>query len=392
MRLLIDSVAMRSPGGVQLRDELAQSVEECAPENCDVVLLVTSGSCRLVNSDKLLVVTVDIPKGYLFGKWNWYNNILPKLANKHGADVLYSLSGILSNTNKLQRSFGVVNTTNNMTLFTPAILQGYPLISKARLRYMLLRHAIVKSIKMADAVVLHSQHALNMIMPYTGDISSKSFVTLTGVPRDIKFDRAAPPPHPYGGVPDYMYLSAIYSYKNHLRLTEAYRRALDENGSLPDLLIAGLPAAKDYLKKIIATIKEFGLENKVKYIGVLDRKDIPAWIYYADINFFPSICETNSVVLAEILGLGGVLACSNISSMPEVASYAAELFDPYSIDSMKHIIIELSRNHKRCEELRRLALKRATELSWDACGKTIWQAAMKAQAAFLDRKERLKCF
>jgi glycosyltransferase involved in cell wall biosynthesis len=384
MRLLIDSVAMASPGGIQLRDELTQFAEECAPENCDAVLLVATGSCCLVNSDKLRIVAVDMPKRSLVGKWNWYNNILPELANKHGADVLYSLSGILSK--KLQQSLGVVNTANNMILFTPAVLQMYPLISKARLHYMLLRHAIVTSIKMSDAVVLHSQHALNMITPYTGDISSKSFVTLTGVPRDIKFDRTALPPHPYSGVSYYMYLSAIYSYKNHLRLIEAYRKALDENGSLPDLLIAGLPTVKDYLEKIIATIKESGLENKVKYIGVLDRKDIPAWIYYADVNFFPSICETNSIVLAETLGLGGVLACSNISSMPEVASYAAELFDPYSIDSMKHVIIELSRNGKRREELRRLALKRATELSWDACGKTIWQAAMKAQAAFLDRK------
>jgi glycosyltransferase involved in cell wall biosynthesis len=390
MRLLIDSVVMRSPGGVQLRDELAQSVEKCAPENCGVVLLVAPKSCQLVNSDKLLVVTVDMPKGHLFGKWNWYNNVLPKLANQHRADVLYSLSGILSR--KLQQSFGVVNTANNMIPFTPAIMQMYPLISKNRLRYMLLRQALVLSIKMADAVVLHSQHALNMITPYTGDISSKSFVTLTGVPRDIKFDRAAPPNHPYSNKPYFMYLSAIYSYKNHIRFIEAYRKALDENDSLPDLLIAGMPADKECLANILAKIREVGLETKVKYIGVLNREDIPAWIYYADVNFFPSICETNSVVLSEILGLGGVLACSNISSMPEVASYATELFDPYSIDSMKNTIINLNHNRNRCVELRRLALKRATELSWNACGATIWQAAMKAQAAFLDRKERLKCF
>jgi len=390
MRLLIDSVMMRSPGGIQLRNELVRSVEERAPEDCNVVLLVSSGSCRLVDSDKLRVVAVDPPKGYWVGKWNWYNNILPKLAKNHGANVLYSLSGIVSK--KLCESFGVVNTANNMMPFTPEILRTYPLFSKSQLRYTLLRHTLITSIKMADAVVLHSQHALNMITPYTGDISSKSFVVLTGVPRDMKFDRSAMPPHPYDGVSYFLYLSAIYSYKNHLGLIEAYRQALSEKNTLPDLLIAGLPADKEYLKKILATIREIGLENKVKYIGVLDREDIPAWIYYADVNFFPSICETNSIVLAEILGLGGVLACSSISSMPEVVSYAAEFFDPYSIDSMKHAIIKLCHNRKRCEELRCLALKRATELSWNVCGATIWQAVMKAQAAFLDRKERLKCF
>jgi len=213
-------------------------------------------------------------------------------------------------------------------------------------------------------------------------------MVLTGVPRDMKFDRSASPPHPYDGIFYFPYLSAIYSYKNHLRLIEAYRQAIDEKNSLSDLIIAGLLEDKDYLKKILATIREIGLENKIKYMGVLNREDVPAWIYYADVKFFPSICETNSMVLAEILGLGGVLACSSISPMPEIASYAAELFDPYSIDSIKYVIIKLCHNWKRSEELRYLALKRAKELSWNACGATIWQAAMKAQAAFLDRTER----
>jgi glycosyltransferase involved in cell wall biosynthesis len=385
MRLLIDAVMMTSPGGIQLRDELAQSVEDSAPENCGVVLLVSSGSCRLANSDKLRVVSVEPPKGYWSGKWKWYNHILPELAKNYGADVLYSLSGIVSK--KLYASFAIINTANNMIPFTPEILQRYPLISKNRFHYALLRHVLVTSIKKADAVVLHSQHALNMIEQYTGDISSKSFVVLTGVPRDMKLDLSAPPSPPYNRIPYFLYLSAIYQYKNHLKLIEAYRQALNEKNALPDLLIAGLRQENDYLNEIFAAIIKSGLENKVKYIGVLDREDIPAWIYYADVNFFPSICETNSMVLAEILGLGGVLACSNISPMSEVASYAAEFFDPYSITSMKSVIIELSHNRKRSDELRRLALKRAQELSWNACGTTIWQAAIKAQSAFLQRRK-----
>jgi len=72
MRLLIDAVLMRSPGGIQLRDELVQSVEECAPEECNLVLLVSSGSCQLIDSDKLRVVTVDSPKGYRVRKLKTY--------------------------------------------------------------------------------------------------------------------------------------------------------------------------------------------------------------------------------------------------------------------------------------------------------------------------------
>jgi glycosyltransferase involved in cell wall biosynthesis len=383
MRLLVDSVMMKSPGGIQLRDELVRSMVECTPENCSLIVLVPTGAYPQAPSDKLCVITADPPKEYWSGKWRWYNRLLPDMAQRNHADVVYSLSGIVSA--KMCQSFGIVGTTNNMLPFTPERLQAYSL--KLRLYYTLLRHIIVSSLKKADTVVLHSQHALNMITPYTGDISSKTFVALTGVPRDMKFDRSVSH-HPYGGSPYFLYLSAIYSYKNHLRLMEAYCQALREESTLPDLLIAGLPAEKDYLGKILARIKEKDLKNKVKYIGILDRKDIAAWLHYAQVNFLPSTCETGLIVVSEVLGVGGVLACSNLAPMPELASYAAELFDPYSIDSMKQVIVSLSGNPKRREELRSLASKRVAELSWNACGAAIWQAAMKAQTVFLNRKER----
>jgi glycosyltransferase involved in cell wall biosynthesis len=383
MRLLFDAVMMASPGLLQLRDELVRSACECAPERCDVVVLARPDACQWPDSDILKVVPVDPPSGRWLGKWRWYHGILPRLAKVHGADVVYSMSGIVSAN--LCESSGVVTTANNMTPFTPEMMRTYPLISRARFRHAMLRHTMVESMRIADAIVLHSQHAKNMIEPYSGDISSKTFVVLTGVPRDMRLDRAAPPPHLYNKEPYFLYLTAMYRYKNHLRLIEAYRQALEVDRSLPDLLIAGLPYDRNYLNDILSAIAKSGLEDKVKYIGVLDRKDIPAWIYYADVNFFPSLCETNSVILAEILGLGGVLACSNVPPMPEIASYAAELFDPYSAESMKRATLMLWGDRKRNEELRTLALKRAAELSWSACGTTIWQAAAKAHAAFLDR-------
>jgi glycosyltransferase involved in cell wall biosynthesis len=380
----MDSVTVGSPGNIQLRDELARSVEEYAPEGSNVVLLMSPGHCKVSGSDKLRVVNVEKPGGGWIGRWKWYHRILPQIAREHGIDVLYSLSGILSK--RLCESLGVVTTVNNMLPFTPKSRRLYPIFSKTRLRHALLLRVYVRSLRIADTVVLHSQHGLNMVKPYTGDISSKTFVVLTGVPRDLGFKRSEPPLHPYDGKPYFLYFSAIYPYKNHLNLIEAYRIALNSERQLSKLLIAGLPEDKRQLENILTVIRESDLVGKVKYIGVLDRKDIPAWLYFADVNFFPSTCETNSLVLAEILGLGGVLACSNIPPMSEVAGYAAELFDPYLVDSMTDVIIKLSRNRKRCDQLRCLALKRAKEFSWNLCGETIWQAVMKAKAAFQSRR------
>lgn len=383
MRVLVDAVMVKSPGGIQLRDELILSMVGCAPEDGSLILLVPQDKCPSITSEKLRVNAAEPPRGYWSGKWRWYNRVLPEMAKAADADVIYSLSGIVSN--KMSRSFGIVGTTNNMLPFTPQRLQAYPL--KGRLYYKLLRHIIVSSLKKADTVILHSQHALNMILPYTGDISSKTYVALTGVPRDMGFEPSAFC-HPYNGRPYLLYLSAIYSYKNHLKLIEAYDRMLQEQADIPDLLIAGIPAEKDYLAKILAAIKEKNIGNKVKYLGILDRKDIPAWLHYAQINLLPSTCETGLIVVSEVLGVGGALACSNVAPMPELASYAAELFDPYSIESMRQVILGLIRNPERTQELRQLAAKRIAELSWDACGAALWQAARKARAAFIKRKEK----
>lgn len=386
MRLLIDSVLFSSPGSLYLRDELGWSLSECAPEDWDVVLLKPHDHCESGGSDKLRVITMNRPGRRWIDRWNWYQSVLPQITGEHAANVLYSLSGILSK--KLCRSLGTITTVNNMIPFTPERYRQDLLFSRAWIHNTLLRYAYVASMKRADAVVIHSRHALNTVKPYTGkNILAKTFVVLTGIPRDFHLNQSNPPPHPYDGMPYFLLFSSMEPYRNHLNLIKAYHCALDSKKELPHLLLAGMCSNKSYLKKILTTIKETGLEEKVKYIGILDRKDIPIWLYYADINFFPSTCETNSVVLAEILSVGGALACSGIPPMTEVAGNAAEFFDPYSVDSMANVMINLFGNRKRCAELRRLAIQRAQELSWETCGKAIWQAAIKAEAAFRKRRK-----
>lgn len=386
MRLLIDSLFLNSPGGIQLKNELTRSIIECAPRDCKVVLLEKEDIAKKSFHDDNNIITCKIPFGGWFGRLRWFARLLPDIAQNYKIDVIYSLSGILSAN--ICKSFGTVASVNNMVPFSPEILRLYPILSNERLKYELLRRIYVHSLRMADAIVLHSQNALDMITRYTGNINSKTFPVLTGVPRDIIIKGVNLSPHPCGGVPYLLYFSAIYPYKNHLKLIEAYGRALLSETSLPDLLMIGLPQHKKQVNEILNTILRLGLEKKVKYIGEIKRDSIPAWLYHAEINLFPSICETNSVIIAEILGVGGVLACSNIMPMTEVVKDAAELFDPYSVDSIAAAIVSLFRNAERRKTLRRLALKRSTEFSWNECGDAIWSAAKLAKTALDKRKEK----
>ena len=379
----MDAATIGSPGGIRLRDELIRSIQEHTPEDSTVVFLVTRAITELAYSSRFGVLTVQKPKGGWLGRWKWFHYDLPKIAKENRADVFYSLTGFLSKN--LCRSLGTISTVNNMIPFMPEVGRLYPFFSKDRLRHAVLRYAFVESLKIADAVVLHSRHALESINAVT-EISPKTYVALTGCPTDNRFEIGPHPVHPYNDLPYFLYFSTIYPYKNHLRLIEAYFRANRNKPDLPVLLIAGLPQDKNYLKQIQLKIGELDLDDKVKYVGIFKREDIPAWLHYAEINFFPSICETNPVTLAEILCSNGVLACSGVAPMTEVAAYAAELFDPYSVESITNAILRLANNRSRCCDLRGLAQKRAAELSWSDCGKAIWEAAKSANYVFQERR------
>ncbi len=381
MRLLIDTVNVSSPGAFQLQVELARSVALRRPAGWDVVYLSAPGAVPIEETPSFRLIAE--PRA---GSWRrlraWFREGLPARVRELDASAIYSLSGFLSP--RLCRSCGTVASINNMLPFAPALVREFPLFSRGRLQLRLLRHMYVRSARTADALVLPSRFGLETVRAHAGRVPEGSFVALNPVPEHIRVDAARPPPHPYGGKAYMLYLSVIRPYKNHLNLVEAYRRALRSH-SLPDLIIAGPPEAPAQVELIRKAIEKASLGDRVTYAGLLPREDLPAWFHHATINLFPSLCETNSFVQSEILGAGGVMACSDLPPMPEVAGGAAELFDPLDPDAIAAAILRLLDDDARRAELRRLAVMRAAELTPEACGDQIWRAVLHARRRFEER-------
>ena len=383
MRLLIDSVNAGSPGALQNQVEIAVAAARRCPPGCDVVTLRAPDGFPIEPTPNLS--EEHHPRS---GSWwrlrRWFHAELPKHATRLNADVVYSLSGILSPG--LARAAATVNSINNMLPFTPEHIRHFRPLSRDWLRLMILQRTFVTSSRLADALIVPSRHGLERVNHYAGDQSAKAFVAMNPVPEYAKFRAASPPPHPYEGRPFLFYLSVVYWYKNHLNLIEGYRRVIERGGELPDLLMAGPPDDTAYVRRIEHAIADSGLGRRIRYLGRIPREDIPALLHHATINVFPSTCETNSFVQGEILGAQGVMACSNTPPMPEVAGPAAELFDPYDPDSIGETLVRLSRDEPRRAELRRLAAARAAEFTWDACGDAMWLAARHAVEARAARK------
>jgi len=378
IRLLFDGVVDRSPGSNQLQEALVRALGRTRPEGAELTVLLRDGRDESFQHDGVSVVRVPALAGGWPGRLRWHNSQLPKLVQAHEANVVYSLSGLLSRA--LAKRCGTITCVNNMLPFTPASLQNYEVFSKQRLRYFLLRKLFTHSLKLADAVLLHSTHALELLSQHVEGLRDKTVVVHSGIPVSLDFDADAPPAHPYEGKPYLFYLSALYRYKNHETLIRAHAHARQQDASIPELLIAGFPSSPDALAHMEALLDELGM-GQARYLGVLPRADIAAWLHHATVNVFPSTCETNSVVLAEILGCDGVLACADIAPMPEIVGDAAALFDPYDIEGLSRLLTNLAADPEQQAELKGLAGERKKTFSWDACGEAIWQTADRAARA-----------
>jgi len=374
--LLMDSVPVVSPGGERLQVELSAALDRTCPADARALVLRRSDQSEIGGFSRIRGECVDPPALTRIQRWRWIGSGLPSRARRFGATAVFAAGGVV--TSRLRRERGVIVSTNNMAPFlSPELLRGCSLLTK--LRFRVSRRVVVRSLKMADAVVLHSQHALRTVSHFAGDIAPKTTVVLTGVPRTTLLDAAAVPPgHPREGRPYLLYFSAIRWYKNHLGLIEAYRQVRERVDDLPDLILAGICKDPDYLAAIRTAISKTSLNGRVSYIGELPRQMVASWLHHATINVFPSLAETNSVIQAEILGMRGVMASSGIPPMSEVAVEAAEYFDPRDPADIARVLEELWRRPERRDELRRLAVRRARELSWDACGEAIWRAARAA--------------
>jgi glycosyltransferase involved in cell wall biosynthesis len=149
-------------------------------------------------------------------------------------------------------------------------------------------------------------------------------------------------------------------HKNLLGLVEALAKL---RAPRPWLVIPGSPT--DYEEQVRARAIE---------LGVADRLVLPAWLpedrleaLYGMASCFvlPSFQEGFGLPILEAMRRGVPVACSDMSSLPEVAGGAAELFDPRDPGSIAGAIEGIVREPAHAADLARRGTERARELTWE---------------------------
>lgn len=162
-----------------------------------------------------------------------------------------------------------------------------------------------------------------------------------------------------------LYLASNKPHKNLVRLVEAWKRLIDRQPGSPvvPLVIAGhhdprFPDAQ-------ARAGALGLGDAVRFIGDVPNADLPALYSACALFVFPSLYEGFGLTPLEAMACGAPVACSNTSSLPEVAGDAALLFYPASSEAIAETCARALADPDLLRELSARSMRRAAAFSWD---------------------------
>jgi glycosyltransferase involved in cell wall biosynthesis len=135
------------------------------------------------------------------------------------------------------------------------------------------------------------------------------------------------------------------------------------------------------------TPHEAELRGLASSLGIGDRVRFPGWISNAELEglyslarafVLPSFEEGFGLPLLEAMGRGLPVACSNVSSLPEVAGGAAELFDPRSVPEMAAAVARLVHDDNRRAELVARGRERLAEFTWERTARATLETYRRA--------------
>lgn len=165
-----------------------------------------------------------------------------------------------------------------------------------------------------------------------------------------------------------LYFGSNKPHKNLVGLVQAYATMAAKTDAKMDaktdaaLVIAGRwdPAYPE-AQQCAASL---GMVERVRFLGPVDEADLPALYSGAACFVFPSRYEGFGLPVLEAMACGTAVACSNTSSLPEVAGDAALYFAPEDIAGLAYALRTLMSNPSLRCGLAERGLRLSKGFSW----------------------------
>jgi glycosyltransferase involved in cell wall biosynthesis len=150
--------------------------------------------------------------------------------------------------------------------------------------------------------------------------------------------------------------------KNHVNLIKAFEQLVQQKNVPHQLVLAGSDWSGS--EEIHGVAQESSVKDRIRFTGFVPTNDLPGLYRHCEVFVFPSLYEGFGLPILEAMACGAPVACSNVSSMPEVAGNAAIQFNPESPDSIATAIAPLLLDPEMRSLYSTKGLARSAEFTW----------------------------
>jgi glycosyltransferase involved in cell wall biosynthesis len=172
----------------------------------------------------------------------------------------------------------------------------------------------------------------------------------------------------------------FWTHKNHEMLLTAFGiyRANKQESDLK-LALTGHPCNRmQYLKD---AVRRMGLDGQVIFCGYVKDEELASLVQSCKAIIFPSLYEGFGIPVLEAMAARVPVACSNVTSLPEVGGDAALYFDPRQPHDIARAIERLESEPELIESLVEKGQKRAEDLGTPASmAKAYWDVFQEVVA------------
>ena len=296
--------------------------------------------------------------------------LLPRLAARAGVDLLHSLASTAPVWGRFRR----VVTVHDL------IYARFP-EAHAGIRDKGMKVLVPQAARRSDRVIADSLSTREDLVQILGVPAAKIDVVALGLgsvrratPIGERETRAR---FELGERRVLLSLSAKRPHKNLLALIGALAQI--PAAERPVLVLAGYPTAHE--AELRARTQSEGLAADVRFPDWLSAEELEGLWALATAFVFPSLYEGFGLPVLEAMARGVPVACSNASSLPEVAGDAALLFDPHDEAAIAGALRRLLDDAALCEQLRASGLARVREFTWDRTARLTLESYRRALGA-----------
>lgn len=161
-----------------------------------------------------------------------------------------------------------------------------------------------------------------------------------------------------------LYCGRIGMHKNLVRLIDAYTAVRNRRSDLQcQLILAGSTQLDS--APIQAAAERSAIKDDIRFIGYVDRRDLPALMAGAQALALVSHWESFGMPALEAMASGTPVIASNCGALPEVCGDAAVLVDPSDTRAIESGLERILMDEAYRIGLRERGLQRANDFSWE---------------------------